>query len=580
MRYRDNCLITIALDIVRVSDWEKISAKRSQYTYAIHYAYRRIHEVKEAQLVSDVMDKFGLNTIEARSVIVDTKMRLEQNKTNKKNIEERIVDNEKEIEKLRSKSNRKAKDTRKLFKLVKKNAFLSDSLSRDITFGGKDRLKRISYLSNMRGQDISWAGGKTASADKELAKLLKEYKNERKLDIFVIGEANQKGNRFFEFDLKNSQIIYKPCKGEKIVIDYAAHRNNKLEMDLLARLIKSKEISITVRIEHDQIHLSYDNEITSGFFIDKKQRREDVADAVKDIICESDKKDIINSVYKLHYEKLKNQKLGDKNPNRFFAVDLNPDHIGCSVLERIGEDSFRVIYAVQYDLSHLNRSLPSSAKPRERNKHNNRKKNELCNAWKDIFNTLHHFNCGHFVSEDLDMKHKDTDEFSTEANRKNKNLWHRELSRQQIAKHTTRRGIIHTPVNACYTSTIGNILYEFVDAVNASIEIGRRGIFQYVKGAFYPPLGADTIGHAMSRLLVLNPQLRDVDFLKDCTNWVELHRALKKLTGIRYRVSSIDDMCLATGKSKLDALRQGKVRHLAAKKTIFKVEQTEKFIYS
>ncbi len=576
---KDSCLITIALHIDKVSDWEKLSGKRDQYTYAIHYAYRRIHGVKEAQLTQDVMDRFKMNTIEARSVIVDVKMRLEQNKTNKSDIEQRIVENEKEISKIREKNRRKDKDTRRLFKLVNKNAFLTDSLSRDIAFGGKHRLRRISYLSNMRGKEIANYGGKTASADKELARLLKEFRHERRLDVFVIGEANQRGNRFFEFDFENCQVTYKPRKDERIVIDYTAQRNNKIEMDLLARLVMDRDIAITVRVEHDQIHLSYDNEITSGFFIDKKQRREDVADATADIISKEGRSEIAKEVYKLHYDRLKSQKLKSKNPNRFFAIDQNPDKIGCSILEKIGDNEFRVIYAMEYDLSDLSKKLPKDATPRERNKQNSRKKHELCNVWKNIFQTLHHFNCGYFVSEALDLRHKDTDEFSTEANRKNKNCWHRELSRQQIAKHTTRRGIIHLEVNACYTSTVGNILYEFVDAVNASIEVGRRGVFQYVKGQFYPPIDACTISHAKSRLRALNPQLRDVDLLKDCTNWVDIHKALKSLTGIRYRVSSIDDMCLIAS-NPIGKPREGKMRHLAVRKTIFEVEKTKEFIYS
>ena len=57
-------------------------------------------------------------------------------------------------------------------------------------------------------------------------------------------------------------------------------------------------------------------------------------------------------------------------------------------------------------------------------------------------------------------------------------------------------GIELATVNPVYTSFIGNIQHQFVDSTNASVEIGRRGLFKYEKDSFYPKMterDADTL---------------------------------------------------------------------------------------
>ena len=75
------------------------------------------------------------------------------------------------------------------------------------------------------------------------------------------------------------------------------------------------------------------------------------------------------------------------------------------------------------------------------------------------------------------------------SNRKNKNLWKRELFINNLTKRLNILGIKLYSVNPAYSSFIGNLMYDYTDAVNASIEIGRRG-FEYRikknKKEFYP----------------------------------------------------------------------------------------------
>ena len=561
-------MIDITLNIKYVSDFGLVSRMRERYSYGFRYAYRRIF-IKEA---GDLMDELkalrGFNDIEVRSLYSEVKMKFDQVMTDKANKEKRIVSIEKRLKKLNEKEKRNAKEIRTIFKLNRRKLLLENSLSKDITFGGKDRLKRIGYLSNCRGQMVPSANGKQMNANKEMGRLKKEYKNERRLDIYLLGEANQKGNRFFDFNFDKKEIIYKPKKGTKITFKYNVPKGREWELEKLKPLIENKEIAITVRIEHDEIHLYYDDAILSGYYIDKQERKEEVKEETKGIDNKEEKKKIINAVYVKYYEDLRERQLDGKNPLRIYSFDNNPDYIGCSILEKTGDSTFKIIYVCCYDLRRLNKKLPKDASAKERKRFNNRRKHEISNIWKKIFSTLMYFNCGFFISEDLDFKYKDVEGKPREANRKTKNIWHRNLTDQLIQKYTTKYGIIHDKINAAYTSTIGNLLYNYIDPINSAIEIGRRGLFQFSKDSFYPEICTGTIDHAMSRLLALNPQLRDVDLLKDCISWVEIHKCLKKTTGLRYRVLSYDDMCLIHINPNI-RFESKKMKHLKTNKITF-----------
>jgi len=95
-------------------------------------------------------------------------------------------------------------------------------------------------------------------------------------------------------------------------------------------------------------------------------------------------------------------------------------------------------------------------------------------------------NCKSVFIEDLHFKGSAAIKI---LNRKNKNLWKRELFINNLTKRLNIEGIKLYLVNPAYSSFIGNIMYDYTDAVNASIEIARRG-FEYRikknKTGFYP----------------------------------------------------------------------------------------------
>ena len=109
------------------------------------------------------------------------------------------------------------------------------------------------------------------------------------------------------------------------------------------------------------------------------------------------------------------------------------------------------------------------------------------------------------------------------------------MSSNLIDKYCNKNGIIKIKVNPCYTSFVGNVQNQYIDPINAAIEIGRRGMFKYKKRKFYPKFAIGTIMDAMRRL----NKPRDVSYLKDCCNWMELRESVRK-SELRYRATIND----------------------------------------
>ena len=97
-----------------------------------------------------------------------------------------------------------------------------------------------------------------------------------------------------------------------------------------------------------------------------------------------------------------------------------------------------------------------------------------------------------------------------------------------IKRRCNEKGIILEEVNPCYSSFIGNIQYGYIDSVNASIEIGRRGLLKYVSGTFYPHITEDDIHTMVSKFGI------DVEYNSSC-NWVSMYKFLvQSFNGIEF----------------------------------------------
>ena len=138
----------------------------------------------------------------------------------------------------------------------------------------------------------------------------------------------------------------------------------------------------------------------------------------------------------------------------------------------------------------------------------------------------------------------DFDAISKEFNRKVRNIWHRGLSCNLISKYCNCLGIQKIEVNPCYTSFIGNIKYNYFDPVNASLEIGRRGMFKYEKGAFFPKVTEADL-NTMSRLIAKSRDVLDktelLRKLKSLSNWKDFFKLFSTDgLNVKYRRSLSD----------------------------------------
>jgi len=100
-------------------------------------------------------------------------------------------------------------------------------------------------------------------------------------------------------------------------------------------------------------------------------------------------------------------------------------------------------------------------------------------------------------------------------------MWCRTLTEQIITRRCENTGIELIKINACYTSFIGNIQHGYGDSCSASIEIGRRGMFKYTKGMFYPLVkeeDIDTLGSIYGRDVLCSTAM----------NWVDIYKSLKE----------------------------------------------------
>ena len=173
-----------------------------------------------------------------------------------------------------------------------------------------------------------------------------------------------------------------------------------------------------------------------------------------------------------------------------FAIDLNPNYVGWSVVDWKGSSEFKVITTGVISTKDINdfdnslTGLPST----DSKKHyiNNKRNYEVYEITKYLVQIATHYRCELFITEDLSIKSNDKG-FGKRFNKLVNNQWNRGKMISNIKKRCNIRGIRFLTVQANYSSFIGNFLYrdlQLPDMVLASIELGRRGYefnLQYIK---------------------------------------------------------------------------------------------------
>jgi IS605 OrfB family transposase len=541
-------IITIPVHIKECSDLDFLVNKQKNYSYAYRKIYKYFSKVKNETFINQIKKFYNLNDIEYRSLVSEVSSRKEQVKSNNDNKKVRIQNFEAVIKKLDKKKNKSTQDKRDLYEARAKTKFLKDSLKREITFGGKHTQRELTKLynkiSSINKEEDPTKRKKLSNENQiKIDKLTEEWYEGRILQFYLLGEANQKGNRFMTFDFKNKKLIYKPYKGKKIEISYSCSGNHQRQLENIQKFIDERKIAITLSISTKQVCIAFDTEKISEFFIDDTTLRKQLTE-IKNMDATVEEKRKLRHEIKSRYEKeIELRKLEEKISNRYMAVDLNPEYIGYCIMDKGFYGIKKIIDQGFINLSELNENLGLPSTHYKVKKQNNKRRNEIQNAWKRLFEKAAQYRVANFVKEDLSNLGENEAFDSTAGNRKVRNLWHREITQYQIKKRCAKYGIKLIEVNAAYSSFIGNMMYDNFDATNAAMEICRRGMFKFSKGLFYPPVPISTISNTMVRLadhrkVVISPLVAQK--INACTDWKELYEIVNSVFRWRWDWELVD----------------------------------------
>ena len=488
-------MITRKFRITECDNPGLIEEKTRQYTYALHLLYKMIDESSDPAFIERFMERFGMTDIEYRSLCSAVKAR-------------RAADSTAAEEKLRradelEKAIADEENPGKRFRMFRKMRYLRRSAGSSPVFGGKALLREISREYNKGGN---------AEPD-GLSRKTAEYRKRRRMPLFVVGEASQKGNRFFDLSrIGEGVIVYKPARGLKSTVSFKLPDKYKEEMASLAMSAEMKSIPVSVSLSGEFVWLSFDEERLHGFGVDE------TSDVKKRTLPGEERTALIKAVYRKYYDEQRERRMTGKMEGRCIAVDLNPTNIGYAVLDRTGEGECRAVECGMFDLFRLCvKTGLSSSDPRQKYL-NNKRKYEISIIVKSLFRIASHYKCSEFVMEDLDGVSEASS--GTETNRKVRNVWNRLFIEGLILRRCNETGIILTKVNPAYSSFIGNIKHEYVDSTNAAVEIGRRGLWKYNKGTFYPNVTLEDIRTVEARFG------KDAGYDTPC-DWVAMYKALR-----------------------------------------------------
>ena len=316
-----------------------------------------------------------------------------------------------------------------------------------------------------------------------------EFTIKRLFPATIQGEFTKQGNRSFKLDIiENNQIIFKLNKNEHITLKLPKLRKNiQKELSKLQMLneVKFNEVGYTYTIKLD-----------------------------------------LKNIY-ISFEEFKHPKI-KLNKNRTLGIDMNPDTIGISIL-----DSGNVIYTQEFSLKPIFNKILNQKLDFKSDKmkyYHNKLKFETFEISKSIANLAKYYNCSLVCIEDLKFKQKISKEqkYNNVGNRKNKNLWKRELFVSNLIKRLNIYNISVHKVLPAYSSFIGNLQHDFTDAINASIEIARRGYEFKILGntnKFYPPFD---VKHQWKEMAT------------SFDDWKKFYSEIIKNLKLKYRVSLED----------------------------------------
>lgn len=261
-----------------------------------------------------------------------------------------------------------------------------------------------------------------------------EYHSNRLQPLLSVGEACKLGNRKFEIK-SDSAILFKPDRHTHITLQLPKLRKNyRRDIQKLIVLQNSCSIPITYKLDLKYIYITF-NELSE-----------------------------VGQSYKV---------------DRVFAIDLNPNYIGWSVVDWMSSTNQKVIDAGVISNKCINDAenrLHKSSQSSERLYLSNKRAYENADTSKFLVEIAKHYKCELFAIEKLEISSNDTGK-GRRFNRLVNNQGNRNIFYSQIEKYCDRYGIKLYKVVANYSSFEGNLVYRnagLPDMCLSSIELSRR----------------------------------------------------------------------------------------------------------
>ena len=272
-----------------------------------------------------------------------------------------------------------------------------------------------------------------------------EFQLKRLVPLMSVGQADYHGNRLFQI-IDTNTVLFKPDRNHHYTLKLnSVGRKRTKELEKLIELQNECILPITFKVDLEFVYITFD------------------------------------------YNYLKTNTYPVKK-NRVFALDLNPNSIGWSIVDWCDEFEYNIVKSGTFSLKPLNdyrHSMSVSSDSAISKYITNKRKYEIIQLAYQLFTLCKHYSCEMFVIEDLIMPSKDNKK-GKNYNKAVNNEWCRRRLVQQLKKHFYGSNTIFKEVLPHYNSYIGNLLFRkhtLPDECLASIEIGRRGyefINQYI----------------------------------------------------------------------------------------------------
>ena len=316
------------------------------------------------------------------------------------------------------------------------NLELNDSYLRNAAFQDAKAEYDSDTKKDNKGHKVIFGGEDNFIARRKNLITKEEYKESRLRPLYVIGQANKGGNG--RFKIRNRRYIDYYENGE-VLFSFRIKDKRSRMLAILKKKQDNKELAITYKADSEYIYISFEEQLD--------------LDLNRLVI-----------------------------PNRYMAIDLNPEHIGIVIFDVVNGKRTPPIASKVFDMSEIiKRHIDSkSASDSEESKYwNNKRKYELKEVNKRIFNMACHFGCSYIVIEKLHFKNS--------KGRKCTVQWNKRLTIKYLMSRCYVKGFTKLlQVNPAFTSIIGNIIckHYMPDMCRSAYEIGYRGVKGIQNGNF------------------------------------------------------------------------------------------------